>query len=126
MSKSLPVVPATASEVREAVTAMLVAGEVTLSEAAQRNLTSRGRVHPEVRQAFNATVTPKRRYVEGAVRQVPLTYKRVTASGSRNVTTLVPEAEARALAGDAAGKRGPLSAKAKAAAGIALAERVNA
>lgn len=127
MSKSTaPVVPATASEVRDFVLPLTLSGEVALSTAAAHNLTSRGRLHPEVVEAHNSRVTRARRYVEGAKRTITLDYKRVTASGSRTKTAALPEAEVRALAGALAGKRGPLSAKALAAASEAYAAKVNA
>lgn len=98
-----------------------------LSEAAQHTVRkgSRGRIHPEARESFNKGRKPSEQYREGAPRTVALTYKRVTSSGSRNKTVHVPEAQARTLAGEVAGERGPLSKAARAAAGEALAERLN-
>jgi hypothetical protein len=114
MSKSTaPVVPATAAEVRDFVQALVINGEVTLSEKATHNLNSRGRLHPEVTEAHNSRVTAKRRYVEGATKTVTLDYRRTQPSG-RTVAAqaAVTEANLRDLArraGATVGARGPLS-----------------
>lgn len=99
-----------------------------LSEAAQHTVKSgaRGRIHPEARDAFNEGRKPSEQYNEGAPRTVALTYRRVTSSGSRNRKVFVPESEARGLAGEVAGERGPLSKAAREAAGERLAEILNA
>lgn len=82
-----------------------------LSEAALHTVApgARGRIHPDVRAKFNEGRKPSERYSETAPRTIPVTYKHTTKSGSRSKTVYVVESEARALAGDAAGKRGPLS-----------------
>lgn len=123
MSKSIPTAPATASVVRawaKANPSLVPAeGEHTVRDGA------RGRLHPSVREAFNANVSRSARYTEGTPKQVPLTYRHAQPSG-RTVakTVLVPEVGVRLLAGDLAGKRGPLSKAALAGAAEALAESV--
>ena len=101
-----------------------------LSEGAQHTVVkgSRGRIHPDARAAFNEGRKPSEQYREGAPRTVALTYRHVTASApkGRNKRVFVPEAEARTLAGEVAGERGPLSKAAREAAGEALAALVNA
>lgn len=103
-----------------------------LSEAAQRTVVAtdgkapRGRIHPEARADFNSDRKPSERYNEGAPKTVRLTYRRVTASGSRPKTVAVAEPKARELAGEVAGARGPLSKAALEAAGEALGVLLNA
>lgn len=118
MATRTPVSPATAAEVRAFVAAL---EGVELSEAAKKNLTAKaGRVHPEVVQAHNSRVSPARRYKEGAVSTVTLSYRRVTQSGSRTALVSLPMGEIRDLAargGAEVGQRGRLSAAALKAAG---------
>jgi hypothetical protein len=115
--------PVTASDVREHFRNDQAAFDA-LSEAAQNTVAkgARGRLHPEAREAFNKGRKPSEQYGEGAPRTIALTYKHVTKSApkGRNKTVHIPEAEARALAGEVAGKRGPLSKAALVAAAEAL------
>lgn len=89
---------------------------VTIAEGA------RGRLHPDVRDAYNADRKPSEQYRETAPKTVQISYKHTTASGTRTKRVFIPETEARTLAGDKAGARGPLSKAALAAAGEAFAK----
>lgn len=114
-------VPATAREVRsffrENPTLVPAGAEKSLSE------TARGRIKPEAVKVFNAKSGMK--YTEGNRREVTLTVPTTDRRGrARTRTVRVPDFGARLLAGDLAGKRGRLSAKALAAAGEAYAESV--
>lgn len=114
--------PVTAADVRKAMRSdeSLRAG---LSDDALHTIAdkARGRLHPNVIEAFNKGRKPSERYNERAQRTVAITYKHTTASGSRNKTVYVPETEARKVAGEVAGQRGPLSKAAKAKVAEALA-----
>jgi hypothetical protein len=94
-----------------------------LSEAAQATVRkgARGRLHPEVREAYNKGRKPSQRYTEGTPRMISLSYRHTQPSGrtvKREVA--ITEAEARSLASEAGvevGKRGPLSKAGLVAAG---------
>lgn len=75
---------------------------------------ARGRLPEAMRKAI--VKDAGRRFSEGTPKTVPLTIAKVQGGKTRKVVKHVPETEARALAGTAAGKRGPLSRKALAAA----------
>jgi hypothetical protein len=118
--------PVTASEVREhfrsdesALNALPESAQATVVQGA------RGRLAPEAIAAFNEGRKPSAQYREGAPRTIALDYKRVTKSGTRTKRAFVRESDARRLAGEVAGERGPLSAAAKAVAAEALAAQVN-
>lgn len=71
---------------------------------------ARGRLPESMRKGI--VKDAGRRFSEGTAKTVPLTIVKVQGGKSRKVTKFVPEVEARRLAGDVAGKRGPLSAAA--------------
>jgi hypothetical protein len=100
----------------------------SLSEDAQATVVkgARGRIHPEARDKFNEGKRPSEQYTEGTPRTVALSYRRVTQSGSRLKHVQVREDQARVLAGETAGERGPLSKAAREAAGEALGSLLNA
>jgi hypothetical protein len=127
-------VPATAKDVRSFYADPANADRLAnLSEAAQRTVVvtdgkaPRGRIHPEAREDFNSDRKPSQQYNEGAPKTVTLTYKHTQPSGRKvNKKVAVSEVEARTLAGEVAGKRGPLSKAALVAAGEALGAQVAA
>lgn len=109
-----PVAPVTARSVRQFFADNPDAAK-GLSDRAKHNLTSNGRLGVEVQKAYTAAT--RRRYTEGTAKAVEVSFKN---DKGRKVTKFIPESQARALAGSIAGKRGPLSAKALAAAGEAF------
>lgn len=76
---------------------------------------ARGRLPKAVREAGAKALG--QRFTEGTVKHVPIVVAKVQGGRTRKVTKFIPETEARRLAGDVAGKRGPLSQKALLAAG---------
>lgn len=110
-----------ASEVR----AFLKANPSLVTDAARASVNGRGRLHPEAREAFNTSPENKgkRAYAEGNPATMTLTFKVTTPKG-RNVTrqALLPKDTVRALAGEKAGLRGPLSKDALATAAEAYAK----
>lgn len=110
-----------ASEVR----AFLKANPSLVTDAARASVNGRGRLHPEAREAFNTSPENKgkREYAEGNPATMTLTYP-ATGPKGRRVTrkALLPKDTVRALAGDLAGQRGPLSKAAITAAAEAYAK----
>jgi len=86
---------------------------------------AKGRVHPKAREVFNTK--SGKTYVEGTPKATQaLTYFKIDSLGRRQPRkVMLPVAEIRSLAGEAAGARGRLSPEALQAAGEAYTKRVN-
>lgn len=108
-----------ASEVR----AFLKANPTLIPEGAEKSVNGRGRLAPSAVEAFNKANKGKREYAEGNVETMVLTFKATSPKG-RVVTrqALLPKDAVRALAGEKAGLRGPLSKEALATAAEAYAK----
>lgn len=105
MSKS---VPATAKTVR----AYFAANPTAAPEGVDvdRLVSSRGRMPRAAVEAFNKAHRGAGRYVEGNEDTILVTYRHTQPSGRKvKRTEAVPVTKVRAMAGDLAGKRGPLS-----------------
>lgn len=111
------VIPATSKDVR----AYFVKHPEKVPAGAEKSVqvSCKGRIKPSAVEVFNKDKSHGMKYVEGQKNIVPLTYK---AKNHRMVTTHLPRAEVRALAGKP-GSKGPLSKADMAFAGEVLASR---